>query len=272
MHVIPSLQAIVAIVPIMKAAVPAELSVAVCDTEQFIGYWPGADIDLNIRVGQRLHPEEPLMQSVRNNAALRAEVPAEYYGFEFVGTATPLHGPDGKVIGGIAVQLRKQSELIAIADQISTSLKQANERLSHVTNGSMGLAESANELLALARETVEQVDETGKVVSIVRRVADQTNLLGINAAIEAAHAGDHGRGFGIVANEIRKLSGETMASTKTIQHTLGMFEEAMGKMRESIERIAAIVDQQASSSKQVLAYMEEIQRMSEQVNQFAKKL
>ncbi|WP_440115334.1 methyl-accepting chemotaxis protein [Paenibacillus sp. QZ-Y1] len=212
------------------------------------------------------------MQAIRNNVALRAEVPSEFYGFEFIGTATPLHDSSGKVIGGIAIQLRKQTELISISNQISLSLSQANRQLSQVTDSSLGLAGAAQELRDLAYQTVEQVNETDKVLAIVRRVADQTNLLGINAAIEAAHAGDHGRGFGVVANEIRKLSNESVHSTDTVQHTLKAFEGAMDDMRQSIEHIASIVDQQATSTQQVLAYIEEIHRMSEQLNQFAKKL
>ncbi|MCR8659767.1 methyl-accepting chemotaxis protein [Paenibacillus sp. T3-5-0-4] len=94
----------------------------------------------------------------------------------------------------------------------------------------MGLAGSAQNLLALASQTAEQVNETGEVVSIVRRVADHTHLLGMNAAIEAAHAGDNGRGFGIVADEIRKVSNETLSSTKTIQQTLKAFEGAINTM------------------------------------------
>ncbi|WP_138756241.1 methyl-accepting chemotaxis protein [Paenibacillus sinopodophylli] len=272
MNRIESLDAAVAMIPILKAAVPAELSIAICDTEKFIAYWPGENIDLNIRVGQLLHHEEPLTQAIRNNVSLRSEVPAVFYGFEFIGTATPLHDNSGNVIGGIAVQLRKQSELITIADQISESLSQASSQLSQVTDGSVVLAESAQQLLSLAHRTVKQVEETDKVVSIVKRVADQTNLLGINAAIEAAHAGDRGRGFGIVAGEIRKLSSETLTSTKAIQHTLKTFDEAISEMRLSIESITAIVEEQTTSSRQVLAFIEEVHRMSEQLNQFAKKL
>ncbi|OAB44848.1 methyl-accepting chemotaxis protein [Paenibacillus antarcticus] len=272
MNSIESLETVVAIVPILKAAVPAELSIAICDTEKFIAYWPGENIDLQIYVGQELHQEEPLTQAIRNNVALRSEVPATFYGFEFTGTATPLHDFNGNVIGGIAIQLRKQSELIAIADQISISLTQANNQLSQVAEGSVVLAESAQQLLTLAHQTVEQVNETDKVVSIVRRVADQTNLLGINAAIEAAHAGDRGRGFGIVAGEIRKLSKETLTSTNAIQHTLKTFEEAISGMRVSIEQMTAIVDQQATSSRQVSDFIDEVHRMSEQLNKIAKRL
>lgn len=272
MNSIESLENVVTMIPILKRAVPAELSIAICDTEKFIAYWSGENIDLQIRVGQPLHPEEPLTEAILNNVALRSDVPAAFYGFEFTGTATPLHDFNGNVIGGIAIQLRKQSELISIADQISVSLTQANLQLSQVAEDSVVLAESAQQLLTLAHQTVVQVNETDKVVSMVRRVADQTNLLGINAAIEAAHAGDRGRGFGVVAGEIRKLSRETVTSTNTIQDTLKTFEEAISGMRVSIEHMTAIVDQQATSSRQVSNFIEEVHRMSEQLNNFAKRL
>lgn len=272
MNKVDSLENIVALIPVLKAAVPADLSIAICDLEKFIAYWPGEDINLNIKVGQALHPEEPLTGVIQSNIPLRAEVPAEFYGFEFTGTATPLHDREGQVIGGIAVQLRRQSELRKISDQISSSLTQAAARLGEVAEGSNELAGFTQKLLGLALRTGEQVNETDQVVSIIKNVASQTNLLGINAAIEAAHAGDKGRGFGVVAGEIRKLSNETVNSTKQIQDTLLSFKEATSQMGTSIERIASIIQEQAESSEQMSAFIDEIQGMSEKLNEFAKKL
>lgn len=272
MYNVESLENIVALIPLLKAAVPADLSIAVCDLNKFIAYWPGENINLNIQAGQPLHPGEPLTGVIRSNTPLRAEVPAEFYGFEFTGTATPIHDREGHVIGGIAVQLRRQSELRMISDQISSALTQAGDRLAEVANGSNELAHFTQQLLGLALRTGEQVSETDEVVSLIKNVASQTHLLGINAAIEAAHAGDKGRGFGVVAGEIRKLSNETVTSTKVIQGTLLSFKEATSQMGESIERIASIVQDQALSSEQISAFIEEIQEMSGKLNEFAKKL
>jgi hypothetical protein len=269
---IDTLDSLIAMIPILKAAVPADLSIAICDLEKFIAYFPGETINLNINAGQALNPEEPLTLALLHNESSIAEVPADFYGFEFTGTATPLHDKEGKVIGGIAVQLRRQTELRNIADQITASLSQANQRIMDVAEGSNALANFTQRLLIQSQQAGEEVKNTDEVLSMIKRVADQTNLLGINAAIEAAHVGDKGRGFEVVAKEIRKLSQETVTSAQTIRETLAHIQQATNQMGTSIEQIAAIGQEQAASTQQISALIEQIEAMSNKLNQFARKL
>lgn len=269
---IDSLDTLAAAIPLLKSALPVDVSIALCDNEQFTAYWPGTHMNLNIKPGQRLQDGEPLMQAIRSDQALRAEVPAEFYGFAFTGTATPVKNAEGRVIGGIAVQVRRHSELIDIADRIAGALCQANERITHIAEGSGGLADVSNELLGLSREAEQNAHGADGVVRMIKEVADQTHMLGINAAIEAAHAGEKGAGFGIVASEIRKLSGQTVTSTNSIRDTLGTFKKLTAQMSGSIERIADTGQDQAQSTEQLSAMIEEIREMALQLNEFAKQL
>ena len=269
---IGSLESLIEIVPVIKQAIPTALSIAICDTEKFIAYWPGEGVELPIQIGQFLLEEEPLAQAIRKDTSLKIDVSAEFYGFEFTGTSEPLHDQEGNVIGGIAVQIRRQSELRDISNQIAASLSQASHEVNIVANGSVSLADVTEQLLGLAKSTVVQVNKTSEIITLVKNVADQTNLLGINASIEAAHAGDKGRGFGIVAGEIRKLSSATLSSTKEIQEVLKNFRDAMNRMEESIEQITTVVNEQAASSQQISSFIEEIHQMSEKLNLYAKKL
>lgn len=175
---IESLENLLEVIPVLKASIPADLSIAVCDLEKFIAYFPGETVNLNIGVGQALNPDEPLSIALTQNKSLVVEVPADFYGFDFTGTAVPVHDQSGKVIGGIAVQLRRQTELRVIADQISVSLAQANERIMQVASGSDALADFTQRLLVQSQQAEEDVKNTEEVLSIIKRVADQTNLLG----------------------------------------------------------------------------------------------
>ncbi|MDQ0231372.1 methyl-accepting chemotaxis protein [Metabacillus malikii] len=269
---IDSLDDLIRVIPIIKEAIPADLSIAICDVEQFIAYFPGKDINLGIKKGQKIDPKEPLYTSIHQKKRLQANVPADFYGFEFTGTAQPIYDNRNKVIGGIAIQLRRQTELRAIAEQLSHSLTQANEKISSVANGSTALAELSQNLLVQSGDAEKNVKQTDTVLSMIKGVADQTNLLGLNAAIEAARAGDKGKGFGIVANEIRRLSKETVTSTEKVSDITGQIKKATAQMGDAINKIASVGNEQANSMKEMANLIDELDNLSKKLEQFAEQL
>ncbi|WP_339312101.1 methyl-accepting chemotaxis protein [Paenibacillus sp. FSL M7-0896] len=194
-NIVRSLEELMNLAPILKAAFPYDISIAICDTEKFLAYYPGDSIDLGIRAGQIIQADEPLYHALKQDEYSVANVPREYYGYEFVGTVLPVHGEDEEVCGAVCIQVRRQMELREIADRMALSLNQANARISQVADGSGLLADYSQKLLIQSDATAYSVRKSSEVLAVLRKVADQTNLLGINAAIEAAHAGEAGPGL-----------------------------------------------------------------------------
>lgn len=115
-------------------------------------------------------------------------------------------------------------------------------------------------------------EEINTVSSFIKEIADATKMLGLNAAIEAARAGEAGRGFGVVAEEIRKLSDQSKSTVPKIKRLTddikAKVEEASSKSQESMFS----TQEQAAATEEITASIEEITSMSGELNKIALKV
>ncbi len=260
------------VIPVIHAMLP-DIGIGITNCEEWLEYYPGKKIDLGVKAGVKINPQEPLAECIKFRKVIRTEVSAEFFGFPFTGLARPiLEG--NKVVGAIAIQIQEQNEkkLMEISDAMVLSLVQANKGVSSIAAGAEGLADVTDTLLTQSKNAKEYVKDTDEVLKFIKRIADQTNLLGLNASIEAARAGNMGRGFGVVAEEIRKLSHETVASTEQIRNTLMNIQKSMDEIMGSIEKVVTVGKQQASSTDEISQFIDEIEKMSKELNKYASEL
>lgn len=138
-------------------------------------------------------------------------------------------------------------------DLISSTIK-------NISKGSQEIADTSQSMDGVAKSLEGYIVDINKIVDIIKNIAKQTNLLGLNAAIESARAGEYGRGFKVVADEVRKLSIESDDSLKQINDTLGYIKNTIINISNGAEQNAITTSNQASALQKITASVIELEK------------
>lgn len=174
---------------------------------------------------------------------------------------------------------QRSSSAAQQADELMTAINEVTEQISRGDQ----LAQEAVERAAVSSQSVEELkiaaDQIGNFVSLINDLAEQTNLLALNATIEAARAGEAGKGFAVVASEVKALAAQTNKSTHEIHERVTGIQERtqhavdaiasitsnIGSLSEVTTAVAAAMEEQRASTASFLSYVDDAQEASNAV-------
>lgn len=264
------LNSVLMVAPILQKAFLSECMVGVTDKEKFLAYYPAQGLNLGIRVGDELRPGSINATAVKEGKRVVKKISKELYGIPYIAVGYPLV-ENGQVVGCLAtgVTTDQEDRLHGLAQNLTDALGNIASHTESLAKDADHLAQASHTLSDAAGQLGLKIAETTQINELIRNISTRSNVLGLNAVLEAARAGAAGRGFSVVAEEIRQLSQTTATSAKGIFQLLDEMNALVGTVTGEMEKTMNHSVQQSTRIQELDAVMQELRHMAEQLKKAA---
>ncbi|MHB9940597.1 chemotaxis protein [Clostridium sporogenes] len=229
-----------------------------------------------IQSGDKLKEDFIASKVIKTGKPQLEQVKTLEYGVPVTLSGYPLFDEENgnKVVGSFCIIMAQE-----VADKLRTMSNNLEDNLSEISATIEQLAASASQIHTNEQDLNQEIDkiitvseEINEISSFIKAIADETKMLGLNAAIEAARAGESGKGFGVVAQEIRRLSEQSKSTVPRIKELTDNIKIKVEDVSKKSQSSLVSSQEQAAASQQITAGIEEITSMSEELNTIAQKL
>ncbi|ALP90134.1 MULTISPECIES: methyl-accepting chemotaxis protein [Clostridium] len=258
------------LIPYFEHFFGTDLVFTISNTERFLLVKDNDKLRMVAKTGDIIPKGCAADVCLKEKSKVYVMVPDNVFGVPLKTMAVPVM-VDNKIEGTIVIGMSVENK-----EKMSNMAKTLSESLSQMSLNAVDMASRFQEISEtnlgigdFISKTNEYSKKTDEVLSFVEDIAKQTNLLGLNAAIESARAGEYGKGFSVVSNEIRKLSKSTKESIEQINTTLRNIQNSIGEIERRFENSNNLLENQTAGLEEITATIQELTSNAALLNEFA---
>ncbi|MDD5936449.1 MAG: methyl-accepting chemotaxis protein [Clostridiales bacterium] len=266
---------LIATAPLMKKYFQQDVAISISDTEKYVALFETDTMKFPFSVGADIRASgygEVLERLARTGESITNIVPKEITGTVPIKSIVSPIMEKGQLVGyySVSINIDKEQHIENLSVELMEAIEKANTAIHVMSNLSTDMDTMMKTIENECISVEDSISQGTKAIDLIQGISSQSNLLGLNAAIEAARVGEAGKSFAIVATEMRNLADECKKISKEVSEALKTIQTTMNTIVTRIKNASAISQDQFLETEKMMTSMDDIEAKSSCLVNYAK--
>lgn len=256
---------LISIIPFVKEMTGKDAEINIWDLDGIVvGNFPSKTLHMPFELGYQITDRsDPMFTVMESGKGIFVKVPAEVFGTSIEGYITPVYD-ENKIVGCVTYVFSSEhsEQITSYSTALQDSLHNTATSLSNVCEGMFSLSDYIQDIHKISTDINHELSDVQKNIHDIEKNAKRSNILALNASIEAARVGSAGRGFTVVSEEMRKFAEESSKTAKSINDILSNMIDSLTKICTAIEKSSRITTEQTEYVERINNNFSEVTSLS----------